>query len=339
MKFFKKVLAPFFVVSFVATLLAPSIGRAANDVVDITFPVLGEVTFSDDFTSARSGGRTHDATDIMSAKMTPVVAVADGVIRFAPMDEPSYGYILRLDADDGYSYAYIHLNNDTPGTDDGLGGPEHAYAPGIDRGTRVTRGQHIAWVGDSGNAEDVGSHLHFEMYDEDGDVINPYLSLLAAHAAISYDPNVEALRSPTINDDKDIPEATGPVFCTSDSLIRTPEVSTVYYCGRNGGRYVFQNESTFFSWYKDFSSVVMVTSEEMAAIPLKGVVTYKPGSYMVKILSVPNIYAVAKGGTLRWVPSPDIAESLYGISWAKQVRDIPDGFFGAYKVGGDVTRN
>lgn len=310
----------------------------AEDTVDIAFPVLGEVTFSDDYESARSG-HVHHAIDMIADKMTPVVAVADGVIRFAPMDEPSYGYMLRLDADDGHSYAYIHLNNDTPGTDDGLGGSEHAYAQGIEEGVRVTRGQHIAWVGDSGNAEDVGAHLHFEMYDKEDVVMNPYASLLAAHAAVSYDPVMVGLTSLTINDDKDLPPAEGNRSCFSDSLIRTPDVSTVYYCGRDGGRYVFQNEGTFFSWYEDFSTVQMVTSEEMAAIPLKGVVTYKPGSYLVKILSVPKIYAVAKNGTLRWVPSPDIAESLYGTSWTKQVRDIPDGFFGAYTVGEDLIQN
>jgi hypothetical protein len=44
----------------------------------------------------------------------------------------------------------------------------------------VKKGQLIGWVGDSGNAEDVGAHLHFEIEDPTGAMVNPYQSLLAA---------------------------------------------------------------------------------------------------------------------------------------------------------------
>ncbi|MGH8911797.1 MAG: S-layer homology domain-containing protein, partial [Acidimicrobiia bacterium] len=70
----------------------------------------------------------------------------------------------------------IHLNNDSPGTDDGLA---WGIAPGIERGVAVTAGQLIGWVGDSGNAEWSGSHLHFEIRVE-GAAVNSYPSLLVA---------------------------------------------------------------------------------------------------------------------------------------------------------------
>src|SRR5262249_51428540 len=76
---------------------------------------------------------------------------------------------------------YIHINNDTPGTDDGLGSEEYAFAPGLQTGDHVTAGQHIAYVGDSGNAENVGPHCHFELYGPDG-WINPTPSLLLAQS-------------------------------------------------------------------------------------------------------------------------------------------------------------
>jgi murein DD-endopeptidase MepM/ murein hydrolase activator NlpD len=262
------------------------------------------------------------------------------------MSEPYYGFMITLDGDDGYTYNYIHLNNDTPGTDDGQGGSANAYAPGIRQGVRVERGQHIAWVGDSGNAESVGAHLHFEIYDG-STAIDPYESLLAAEGGsavavtivideLSYDPSEELERASSISLDKEL-EHNDESLCEPDSLIRTLEVSTVYYCGTDGGRYVFQNESTFFSWYDSFENVEFVTTEDMASIPLSGSVTYKPGSYMLKILSSPNVYAVGHGGFLHWIPSAEIAEALYGTNWASFVRDIPDGFWGAYEVGEDVT--
>ncbi|MCR4312047.1 MAG: M23 family metallopeptidase [Candidatus Uhrbacteria bacterium] len=309
----------------------------AEEIVDIAFPVEGSVSFSNDYDGARSGGRIHHAIDILAEKMTPIVAPVDGVISYAPMTEPSYGYMLSLRGDDGYGFNFIHINNDTPGTDDGLGGVEHAYAPGIENGTRVERGELIAWVGDSGNAESTAPHLHFEMEDQDGVIMNPYASLIAAYSAVSFDPDLESELATSINVDQDIQLATGEVSCTSDSLVRTPEVSTVYYCGQDGGRYVFQNESTFFSWYDNFDDVEFISTETMASLPLRGVVTYKPGSYMVKLLSVPKVYAVSRNGTLRWVVSSELASSLYGSNWASFVRDVPDGFFPSYSIGEDIT--
>ncbi len=84
--------------------------------------------------------------------------------------------------DDGNDYFYIHLNNDTPGTDDGQGGVQYAYAPGLTNGSRVHKGDVIAYVGDSGNAEDIGSHLHFETPPGrlQATAIDPYASLMAA---------------------------------------------------------------------------------------------------------------------------------------------------------------
>jgi hypothetical protein len=94
--------------------------------------------------------------------------------------QASWGYAITLEDSDGYTYNYLHINNDTPGTDDGKGGVDNAYAPFISRGATVRKGQLIGWMGDSGNAENVGSHLHFEIRRPDGTAIDPYLSLIAA---------------------------------------------------------------------------------------------------------------------------------------------------------------
>ena len=326
----------YLVVVVFAWLWFPQAARAST-VIDIAFPVQGDVSFTDTFDDPRSGGRTHNATDIMADKMTPIVAVVDGVIDYAPMDEPSYGYMITLDGDDGYEYNYVHINNDTPGTDDGAGGPENAYAPGIAKGVRVERGQLIAWVGDSGNAEEVDPHCHFEIIDADGTPIDPYESLLAAQSSVSFSPSLETANATSINVDLDIQAATGVTNCRSDSLIQTEDSSTVYYCGADGGRYVFQNEGTFYSWYENFDDVEVITSDVMGNIPLKGSVTYKPGTYMLKLPSVSKVYAVGSHGALQWVPSTEIAVALYGTTWAKMVRDLPESFYPAYHLGEDVT--
>ncbi len=331
----------YLVVAVFLLLGIPGLARA-EEIVDIAFPVDGDVTFSDTFDAPRSGGRIHHATDIMGEKMMPLLATVDGVILFAPMVEPSYGYMIMLGGDDGYQYNYVHINNDTPGTDDGIGGTAYAYAPGIEKGVRVKRGQHIAYLGDSGNAEWTADHVHFEILDPNNVPINPYPSLVAAqqelvNASFSFNPEEEVLGAETISDNLGLLETDEDAACEADSVIRTATSPTVYYCGRDGGRYVFQNEGTYFSWYSDFDEVQTVSDEVMGDIPMKGSVTYKPGSYLLKLPSVSKVYAVGAGGTLHWIPSAEIAAALYGDDWAMMVRDLPESFYPAYELGEDVT--
>ncbi|MFH1711715.1 MAG: M23 family metallopeptidase, partial [Patescibacteria group bacterium] len=213
----------------------------AAPIIDITFPVDGENRFIDDFDQSR-GDHVHHATDIMADKMIPVLAAQSGTVTYAPIPEPSWGWMIRISGDDGYTYNYIHLNNDTPGTDDGNGGVENAYAPDVRQGARVNRGQLIGWVGDSGNAESIGSHLHFEIYNG-GTAINPYESLLAAQGVeeepnhepepevlgetsmdLDYDISTEQAQAWSINEDMDLALASGKTYCESNSLIRTHEL-------------------------------------------------------------------------------------------------------------------
>lgn len=147
-------------------------------VVPIVFPVIGPSSYSDDFNAPRSNGK-HHATDIMAAKRQGIVAAADGVVTYVAYPEPSWGYMVTIKGDDGYTYNYIHINNDNPGTDDGKGGGMHAYAPDMERGNVVKKGQLIGWVGDSGNAENTAPHLHFEIY-KGNTPVNPYESLKRA---------------------------------------------------------------------------------------------------------------------------------------------------------------
>lgn len=182
-----------FWVLFVPALIAAVIGflpkpAQAATVRPITFPVIGSTRYSDDFGAPRVG-HTHEGNDIFGVKMQPLVAAVDGFARFVPYPEPSYGWYISIEDADGYRYNYLHINNDTPGTDDGNGGPMNAYAPGVDRGWAIKRGQLVGYMGDSGNAESTTAHLHFEIRTPDGTAFSPFASLRAAnHLASAAQP-------------------------------------------------------------------------------------------------------------------------------------------------------
>jgi murein DD-endopeptidase MepM/ murein hydrolase activator NlpD len=149
---------------------------------DLVFPVDGDHYFSDTFGASRSHGKGHQGQDIMAAKGTPVVAAASGTIRYVNWTarshlNPDRCCSVVVKHDDGWETRYLHLNNDTPGTDNGKA---WGIADGIVPGAPVEAGQLLGWVGDSGNAEKTPPHLHFELIDPDGVHANSFESLLAA---------------------------------------------------------------------------------------------------------------------------------------------------------------
>jgi murein DD-endopeptidase MepM/ murein hydrolase activator NlpD len=132
----------------------------------IMFPVLpdaalGRATWTDTYLAPRSNGRRHEGQDLMGRKMLKLLACTDGVI--VELRHQAAGNSLYLQGDDGYFYCYLHINNDRPGTDDASNILANAFAPGMAVGTRVAMGDHIAYLGDSGNAEATGAHCHFEI--------------------------------------------------------------------------------------------------------------------------------------------------------------------------------
>ncbi|MGH9245779.1 MAG: M23 family metallopeptidase [Acidimicrobiales bacterium] len=177
------------VMTVVFGLPGPAPGARAQvppSVRSICFPVVEPVHFVDSFGAPRSGGRRHEGTDLMGEKGSRLVSPVDGVI--VDLRGPGEAYSdhsLRILDDDGWFYAFLHMNDDTPGTDDGAAGFEQVFAPGLVEGVRVRAGQFVGFMGDSGNAEGSGPHLHFEIRQPAADLwasvaINSYPALIAA---------------------------------------------------------------------------------------------------------------------------------------------------------------
>jgi Peptidase family M23 len=145
---------------------------AAKGVPKFVFPVVGPAKYMSDFGDPRAQGR-HQGNDIMSVRKAPAVAVESGKVEFS---SGGWGCMLYLYGDSGDKYVYIHLNNDLTTKNDNRGKcvPGVAFAKGLKTGQRVEVGQHIAYVGDSGDADGIQPHLHFERRPRGGAATDPF---------------------------------------------------------------------------------------------------------------------------------------------------------------------
>jgi Peptidase family M23 len=140
----------------------------------IIFPVVGQSQYTNDFGAPRSQG-AHQGIDIMAARRALAVAAEGGAVKFHTSSWAA-GCMLYLYGKSGTTYLYIHLNNDLTAGNDNRGKcvAGTAYAPGLKNGARVVAGQPIGYVGDSGDANGVSPHLHFEVHPRDKGAVNPY---------------------------------------------------------------------------------------------------------------------------------------------------------------------
>jgi len=144
----------------------------------MTLPVLGITTndLVDTYTQARSGGRVHNAIDILAPRGTPVVAAVDGTIRKLFTSNAGGLTIYEFDEAEERVYYYAHLDR---------------YADGIGEGMHVREGTVIGYVGTTGNAPPGTPHLHFaievltptkEWWK--GEPVNPYPLLMTPASAL-----------------------------------------------------------------------------------------------------------------------------------------------------------
>lgn len=116
-------------------------------------PVGGPTSFVDSWGAPRSG-HTHQGVDMMGSYGTPLIAIVSGTVTYAAYDG-SGGNMIFISGDDGNAYWYMHNQEN--------------YVTG----GRVTAGQTIGTLGDTGNAAGT-PHLHFEYHPGGGSAVNPY---------------------------------------------------------------------------------------------------------------------------------------------------------------------
>lgn len=153
----------------------------AAKVPRLVFPVLGQAEYTNDFGDAR-GQSSHEGNDIMAPRRAVAVAAEAGTVKFWTTSARA-GCMLYLEGESGTEYLYVHLNNDLGKGNDNKGScvAGVAYAEGLRSGDRVEAGEPVGYVGDSGDANGIHPHLHFEVHPNSGGARNPYPLLNKAH--------------------------------------------------------------------------------------------------------------------------------------------------------------
>ncbi|MCU1602452.1 MAG: N-acetylmuramoyl-L-alanine amidase, partial [Frankiales bacterium] len=316
---------------------APAVAGTATDttgtvystdrvVVPITFPVVGTTSFSDTFLSCRSGcARKHMGQDLMGPKMSPLVAACSGTVvtlkRETRVGDGNYlGIACDSGAAAGWTAMYLHVNNDTPGTDDGSGTQKWSFPTGIAEGVRVLQGQLVAWRGDSGNAETTGPHLHFELRKGTGwggVVYDAYYSLKAAHHIAA-------------------PTASGPH--PDGTLLRTPASGT--YLLRDGKAYGV-TPAVRAANALSIANAIPVSWAEMALYPYGGRLPVRSGA----LVKDPSGAVWRVSGSTRFPAVPAAGQTVTSVAAGDlgglTVSDAPESpFFPGLllKVGGALIQ-
>lgn len=124
----------------------------ANAGSGLVCPVAGPRSYADTWGAARSGGRRHEGTDIMSPSGTPLVAMEAGRVEFR--SNKLGGLTLRLYGASGTRYYYAHLSR----------------YEGSNRS--VAAGDVVGYIGRTGNTS--ANHLHLQVHPGGGRAVNPY---------------------------------------------------------------------------------------------------------------------------------------------------------------------
>jgi len=130
--------------------------RIAAERAPFDMPVKSDFRFTSGF--GMRWGRLHAGTDFAAPIGTPIYATADGVVTSAGWAS-GYGRLIKVQHEFGIETRYAHLN-----------------AIRVEVGQRVSRGQRIGDMGNSGRS--TGPHLHYEVR-VGGEPVNPMIYIRA----------------------------------------------------------------------------------------------------------------------------------------------------------------
>ncbi|MEI4261880.1 M23 family metallopeptidase [Roseovarius sp. D0-M9] len=131
--------------------------RIAAEKAPFALPLKGAFRYTSGF--GKRWGRLHAGTDMAGPTGMPIYATADGVVTHAGW-QSGYGRLVKIKHAFGVETRYAHQSKIR-----------------VTKGQRVSRGDHIGDMGNSGRS--TGTHLHYEVR-VNGDAVNPMTYIKAA---------------------------------------------------------------------------------------------------------------------------------------------------------------
>ncbi len=121
--------------------------KIAGNKMPLSHPVRGSYRYTSGFGGRRDpktgGWRKHNGTDMAGPLGTSIVATGDGVVIFAGR-QSGYGRLIKIRHKQGFETFYAHLSRIN-----------------VKKGQKVSRGDKIGAMGNSGRS--TGVHLHYEI--------------------------------------------------------------------------------------------------------------------------------------------------------------------------------
>lgn len=143
----------------------PELLRSGNYTIVITrepslaFPVQGRDSkqIASFFGAVRDGGRRrHEGVDIFAPRGTPALASVNGIITNVGTNKLGGNFAFLTDNNRSISLYYAHLDRWN-----------------VSNGQRVSVGDTVGFVGNTGNARTIAPHLHFGLYGPGNSALNP----------------------------------------------------------------------------------------------------------------------------------------------------------------------
>lgn len=145
--------------------IQPELLRSGRYTISITrepilgFPVQGRDSrqISSYFGVPRDAGRRrHEGIDIFAPRGTPAVAASDGYISGVGTNNLGGNVVYVSDSRRNQTLYYAHLDSQA-----------------VQQGQRVSAGDTVGFVGNTGNARTTGPHLHFGIYSFNAGAVDP----------------------------------------------------------------------------------------------------------------------------------------------------------------------
>lgn len=119
-------------------------------------------------------------------------------------------------------------------------------------------------------------------------------------------------------------------------LVKSKTSDTIFLISSDA-RFVFPNDQQYRnfimdSWDWTMDDVEIIDQSDIESLRIKGVVTIRPGTYLVKREGYPEIYAVEYNDVIAQILSEKALIMLYGEDYLDRVITIPDAYWASYNT-------